>query len=222
MAVTPPSNDTFLIRKIFETRENIESAHGVRITDMLSILDASTQELRRAAIAGVDATKASLEHINRNRWGKRKAALDASTTEGLDTAVVRLQAALEEFKLTSRLQLLEPYKKLIHGAMTRVEQDALPLRSLYISYVFTSNLIATVEGVLGVMEMTRETNAKRKRNRLWAPKGLRAIGKIVGTKRTQGDVDGTFGEEPKPIEETMQDDETYSAFFLAVCFFLGG
>jgi hypothetical protein len=92
--------------------------------------------------------------------------------------------------------LIAPFMPLLRDAHTKEERRALPLRSLYLSYVFATNLIVVGDVLLSFMEQVRATLEKRKNNRLWAPKGLRAIKKFV-TERDHQD-GAAFGEDPEP------------------------
>lgn len=73
-------------------------------------------------------------------------------------------------------------------------------------------MIAVAETMLVVMEKVAETMGKRQRNRLWAPKGLRAIGKIF-TEKEHDDAAG-FGENPV-LEKTDAElkEESYRALW---------
>ncbi|KAJ7889193.1 hypothetical protein B0H13DRAFT_2532452 [Mycena leptocephala] len=69
----------------------------------------------------------------------------------------------------------------------------LPLRSLFVSYVFVANVVSIAEGVQLFLDAVHTIDAKRPRARLWAPTGLRSVWKLVSARVDGGD--GAFGED---------------------------
>ncbi|KAJ7595105.1 hypothetical protein C8J56DRAFT_1013068 [Mycena floridula] len=197
------SNDTYLLRQLRSNNKILETKHSVRIEDILVILDSCTTNLREACVRGLDAIQSTINHVNHRRWSR---AQDSGAID-LDKAAEELRLAVSNFKETSRLTLLEPYEAMIvQCGDSAKEQIALPLRSLYVSYVFASNLIGVAEAALGIMESVANITAKRTKNRLWAPAGLRKIGKALREK-DRGDEAEAFGEDLKPAED--DEEESY-------------
>ncbi|KAF9261644.1 hypothetical protein L218DRAFT_961130 [Marasmius fiardii PR-910] len=191
---TVTSNDTYLLRQITKCNADMEEEYNVRIKDMLPLLDRSTSALRQACIGGVDCMRRNLENINHHRW-THAPSIDTSLHEELDAATELLRMEVVNFKTTDRKILLGPYMSFINNESQK-DRDLFPVRNLFFSYVFGSNLIAVSESTLALMELVSRTSAKRQRNRLWAPKGIRKLGSLL----RQGDDDdiAVTGEDTSP------------------------
>jgi len=189
------SDDTYLLQQICRRHDSLESLHSLHMEDILPIIKDSTADLRQACLDGVDAIQVSIDDVNTCRW-RTDAATAAKCRQKFDASMAQLSAAMTVFKDTNRKMLIEPFMPLLTEARTKEAKRALPLRSLYLSYVFATNLIVVGDSLLSFMEQVRATLEKRKHNRLWAPKGLRAIKKFF----TESDhEDGAaFGEDRAP------------------------
>lgn len=162
-----------------------------------------------------------LEFVNKTRW-KRESKQGDEGNEGLlkrekelDEWAEKLRSALEDFKERRRLELVEPYAALIEsegrsdpaaeqadsiddddiGPATAMKKSFLPLRGLYVSYVFGASLIAVADVILVLVDLVRSKVAKRRKNRLWAPKGLRSLANAVFFGRSGEQIAETLGEE---------------------------
>ncbi|KAK0493580.1 hypothetical protein EDD18DRAFT_1405386, partial [Armillaria luteobubalina] len=191
----PDTSDGYLLRRFHERNDTIEAEHKVHISEVLPIIDRSTGPLRQTISKGIEVIKQSLNHINRNRWS-RNPDMDAQTRMELDKAIEDLQSTLGDFKNTNRLALINPFKPILKNPEIVVGSQTLPLRSLYVSYVFATTMINIAEATLGLMSLVGDTMEKRKANRLWAPKGLRKLWKILSAKGDQ--TNGVFGEDVSP------------------------
>lgn len=196
--------DSYVLRHYHERNRQSEIENAVSTGDLMPILRDCSQNLREATIAATKAAQAYLSHINTKRW--RGKNTERQLSEALDEAQVHLQDTLEKFKSDDRLALLGPYKDLLSAVKTRAEAETLPLRSLYSCYVFAANLISTSQSTSSLLVYIQSTAARRTRNRLWAPTGLRAIGKLFTHQGDQSD--NVFGEESQPIP---QDDNPIDA-----------
>jgi len=100
----------------------------------------------------------------------------------LDTAAERLRETLTEFKASGRLRLLKPFEP-------HLGTEGAPLRGLYVCYVFSTSIVVVSEAILTVTETLQKINSKRRKNRLWAPKGLRQLAHAFFVeKSTEGDL----------------------------------
>jgi hypothetical protein len=195
------SNDTYLLQQIYRRHDSLETLHSLHIDDMLPVIKDTTADLRHACCNGVATVQASIDAVNKNRW-----RIDAEATtkchQNFDASIAQLSATLTAFKETNSKMLIEPYMPLLRDAHTREARRALPLRSLYLSYVFATNLIVVGDVLLSFMEQVKATGEKRKNNRLWAPKGLRSIKKLF-TERDDEDA-APFGEDRAPEKTEIE------------------
>ena len=210
------SNDTYLIQQICKRQDSLETQHSLHIDDMLPVIRNATADLREACCDGVATMQASIDAVNKNRWRTDADGVTKSHQE-FEASIAQLSATLAAFKETNRKWLIEPYMPMLRNADTREARRDLPLRSLYLSYVFATNLIVVGDVLLSLMEQVRTTSEKRKSNRLWAPKGLRAIKKLF-TERNHDDTAAAFGEDevPEQTETELKQgsySECYSLFF---------
>lgn len=196
------------MQQIWKRHESLENEHSLHIQDMLPVIKTATADLRQAMVDCLAAAHHGLETVNKRRWRSDPEA-EAKCLAKFDASVSRLQTTLMEFKETKRKLLIEPYMPILNGALTKEERRKLPLRSLYLAYVFATNIMLLGDVLLIFMEKTGETLTKRKKNRLWAPKGLRAIAKIF-TDKSHVDEAAEFGENPMPEKsDAEKKEETY-------------
>ncbi|KZP19305.1 hypothetical protein FIBSPDRAFT_1045659 [Athelia psychrophila] len=202
------SNDTYLLKQIYERADALEQEHDLHIGAVLPVIKDATAALRSACTDSAQCMATVLDAINTSRWRGDPAQM-ARCRRDFDESLAGLRAALQEFKDTKRTLLIQPFMPMLRAAQTRAEKRRLPLRSLYIAYVFATNLIATADALLAVMEQVGRTMGKRHGRRLWAPKGLRAVGKLF-TDRSQDDGAAAFGEDPA-MEKTEEraEEESY-------------
>ncbi|KAI0371992.1 hypothetical protein BV20DRAFT_940807 [Pilatotrama ljubarskyi] len=199
------SDDTFLLRQFRERNLAAETEYGVRLIDVLPSIREATVELRGAGVAVLSSLQDLIIAVNTNRYKRGSTLQDARLAE-LDKALSTLRAAIDDFKADRRFALLKPYEavldKLDSGAISKI-----PLRSLYLSYVFAANLSTVCAGIVTLAELVSETAAKRPRARLWAPKGIRAIGKLLRSRRGAGE--DAVGEDTPPEDAVQTEEREY-------------
>jgi len=175
--------DTLLVQQMCQRNEASERQNSLRLVDLLPLLREATSELRSAASNALAAVSSTIDLVNSTRWSWGSTA-DAfvEQEQRLDSAADGLRDALAEFKATGRLRLLEPFEPHLGTS------DA-PLRGLYVCYVFSASIVVVSEAILRVVETVREITGKRRKNRLWAPKGLRQlVHAFFIEKSTEGDL----------------------------------
>ncbi|KAI0297584.1 hypothetical protein B0F90DRAFT_1819180 [Multifurca ochricompacta] len=176
------SSDTNLLHHVFNPDMTRESILKVTLIEALPHVREATAELRAATIEG-------------NRLFSRSGSI-APLEERLDTATNNLRAALDNFKEQGTDAVLRAY-----GHKPRAD---IPLRSLYIGYVFSSTAVIIGEVVLSLVRTVAETSARSQRVRLWAPSSLRYVvnALLKGRRKNEEDI---FGEEER--NETYVDEE---------------
>ncbi|KAF7369614.1 hypothetical protein MVEN_00292200 [Mycena venus] len=205
-------HETYLLRAIHTRHAALEETHSVRPDDIIPVLDSATRELRAATTSALAAVRAHVAHVNRTRWRRDTEGAKACTA-ALDAAGARLNRAMEEFNEERRMELLAPFLPLLEAAVAAgVDQkkasEQLPLRSLFVSYVFVSNLVSIAEAVQGLLGVVQEIDAKRPKARLWAPTGLRSLWKLVSARGDKAD--GAFGEDTSPkVGVIMREERNY-------------
>ncbi|KAI0070747.1 hypothetical protein K474DRAFT_1631398 [Panus rudis PR-1116 ss-1] len=198
-----PAGDSYLLRQLLMKQRAAETKNSVTIGHILPVLRESTTELRRANADGIAAVKKVIDSINLKRYARNGDADADQRVSELADAINHLQTSLATFKEKNRLQLLTPFESSISEAKGRQHKSHVPLRSLYIAFVFSANLVVLAEEVLDLMEYVQKTALKRRRNRLWAPGGLRALWKAITSRG--GESEQAFG------EQEVKDDETEAA-----------
>lgn len=182
---TPQSTgltDTFLLQQMYQQNEAGERQNSLRLVDLQPLLRDATSELRSAASDALTAVSGAIDFVNNTRWSWASTA-DAlvEQEQRLDSVAERLRSALAEFKVTGRLRLLEPFEP-------HLGTGTPPLRGLYVCYVFSTSIVVVSEAVLSVVETVQKISNNRRKNRLWAPKGLRQLAHAFFIeKSTEGD-----------------------------------
>jgi hypothetical protein len=204
------ATDTFLVQQMYQRNEASERHHSLRLADLFPRLHEATFKLRSASSNALTAVSGTINFVNTTRWSWR-GTVDALTEQecSLDSAAERLRSALTEFKATERLSLLEPFEP-------HISSPAAPLRSLYLCYVFSASIIVVSEAILAVVETVQEITSKRKKNRLWAPKGLRQLAHALFVEKS---VDGdlrAYGESPE-VQEIVPEGDHEQKFRMCQC-----
>ncbi|KAH9042560.1 hypothetical protein EDB85DRAFT_1915639 [Lactarius pseudohatsudake] len=194
--------DTFFVQQMYQRNEAGERENSLRLVDLLPLLREATAELRSAASNALNAIACMINFVNTTRWSWRSTAHALSEQEReLDSAAEHLRGALVAFKETERLRLLEPFEP-------HLGTPAAPLRGLYVCYVFSASIVVVSEAILAVMDIVRQTTDKRRKNRLWAPKGLRQlVHTLFIEKRTEEDL-RAYGETQGVKEVVTEEDDT--------------
>ena len=196
-------SDGYLLRQFRELNTAAEAEHGVRLVDVLPSIREATADMRTAAADVLTALKALIIAVNTKRYRGGQAEQDARLV-ALDRALTGLRDAMAAFRADRRFVLLEPYGSVFE----RVDAGSLrnmPLRSLYLGFVFASNLTMVCTAIVTLAECVTATAAKRAHARLWAPTGLRHIWKLL--REGRGEEQGVVGEDQK-LEETVESVDT--------------
>ena len=199
--------DTFLLRQMYQLNEAGELENSLRLVDLVPLLREATFELRSAASDALTAVSHTVNFVNTTRWRWRSTA-DALVEQEhrLDTTAERLRESLTEFKASGRLRLLKPFEP-------HLGTKGAPLRGLYVCCVFSTSIVVVAEAILTVTETLQKISSKRRKNRLWAPKGLRQLAHAIFVeKSTEGDL-RVYGEAQEVKEIDPEGDERkYSQF----------
>jgi hypothetical protein len=194
--------DTFFVQQMYQRNEASERENSLRLVDLLPLLREATAELRSAASNALNAITGMINFVNTTRhcWHSTAHALSEQERE-LDSAAERLRGALVDFKENGRLRLLEPFEPHL-GTLTA------PMRGLYVCYVFSASIVVVSEAVLAVMDTVRQTTNKRKKNRLWAPKGLRQLVHALFVEKSAEGDPRAYGETREVKEVVPEEDGT--------------
>lgn len=208
------AGDTSLLRQLRQENRTAESTYSVRMHDVLPVIEESTADLRTACSDGLRATMTVLDGINTRRYSRKGAKESDQHITDLDGALERLRAALDEFKTSRRLQLLHPFDAVLEDAKAqtphKLRPSSVPLRSLHISFVFAASLIVLADAIIALMEYVQLIAHKRRKNRLWAPGGLRALAKALMSRGDTSDQAAGEDHAPQPDEEVKAEEGPYS------------
>ena len=189
------SSDTHLLHHVFYPDLTRESALKVTLTEVLPRIRDGTADLRAATIEGIAAVQGVITAVNDDRLLSRSGPI-APLEERLDAASDKLRKALDSFKERGADVALSAY-----GTKPRAD---MPLRSLYLGYVFCSTTVIIGEVVLSLVQVVAETSARRRKARLWGPSSLRHVVKALFKGRRKSE-EQAFGEEEKT--ETCLDED---------------
>jgi hypothetical protein len=199
-------SDTHLLHHVFNPDKTRESTLKLTLTEVLPRVRDATADLRAATIEGVAAIQALINAVNSDRLFSRSGPM-APLEERLDAASDKLRDALDSFKARGPDAII--------GAYGHKPQADMPLRSLYLGYVFGSTTVIIGEVVLSLVQTVAETNARRRKVRLWGPSSLRHVVKALLKGRRKNE-EHAFGEEEKNDAYSDEDDieeEHYREYF---------
>ena len=191
------SSDTHLLNHVFNPDVTRESSLKVTLAEALPHVRHATAELRAATIEAVASVQALLNAVNTDRLFSRSVST-GPLDERLDAAGEKLRAALESFK--------EHGTEGILGAYGHMPRGDMPLRSLYLGYVFGATTVIIGEVMLTLVQTTAETSARRRRARLWGPSSLKHFVDSVLKGHRQNDERAFCGEEYDSESFTSEDD----------------
>ncbi|CAE6413891.1 unnamed protein product [Rhizoctonia solani] len=186
----------------------LEVSQNMHISDMIPIVYAATANLRTSLSQGLESMSAAVRDVNTRRYKSVK----QEPLDNLRSAREALQEALATYKNFGRIAIVQPLADAVDSVSGQLlderGQPTVSFRSLFTCFVFESNLCWTAEATIPLMNQLIKLMEERKRNRLWAPTGLRRIANLLrreeGTAPIQGDV--------SPIPEPSDDDE-YSRMY---------
>lgn len=210
----PPLGDATILRHLLQKNSAAEERHSVRLHDVLPIVKQATLPLRAACCSTLDAVHSVIVSVNTKRYSRNYGPEAEAVVQVLQESVGNLKAALEHFSTTDRLMLLKPFEPLI--AETHRERTT-PLRSLYVTHVFASNLIAVTQAVIRLAEAVLAMARKRTRNRLWFPSSLRHLFKALGSRNDR--TDQAIGEEVHP-EQAAKHEQEQKSYSTSFCLFV--
>lgn len=194
------SSDTHLLQHVFNPDVTRESTLKVTLTEALPHVRDATAELRAATIEAVASVQALIDAVNSDRLFSRSVST-GPLEERLDAAGERLRAALDSFK--------EHGTEAILGAYGHKPRGDMPLRSLYLGYVFSATTVIIGGVMLSLVQTAAETSARRRRARLWGPSSLKHFVDSVLKGRRQNEERGFGGEEHESYtdEDDIQERE---------------
>lgn len=203
----PPLGDATILRHLLQRNDAAEQRHSIRLHDVLPVIQEATAPLRLACCLTLDAVRDVILDVNTKRYTRNHGAEAEALVQALQQSVDNLKATVEQFSTTNRLILVKPFEPLI--TETHRERTT-PLRSLYVTHVFASNLIAVSQVIIKLADTALATARKRTRNRLWFPTSLRHLFKAsVGSREDR--TDQALGEDVQPqVVKHEQEKESYS------------
>ncbi|EUC64408.1 fusaric acid resistance-like protein [Rhizoctonia solani AG-3 Rhs1AP] len=186
----------------------LEVSQHMHITDMIPIVYTATANLRKSLSKALENMSAAVRDVNSRRYKSVK----QEPLDNLRSAREALREALATYKESGRIAIVQPLADAVDSVSGKLLDEhgrpAVSFRPLFICFVLESNLCWTAETTITLMNQLIELMEERKRNRLWAPTGLRKIGNLLrreeGTAPIQGDVN--------PMPEPSNDDE-YSRMY---------
>ena len=190
------ASDTHLLNHVFNPDVTRESSFKVTLTEALPHVREATAELRTATIEAVASVQALLNVVNTDRLFSRSVST-GPVEERLDAASEKLRIALDSFKQHGTDAMLGAYGHMPRGDM--------PLRSLYLGYVFGATTVIIGEVMLTLAQTAAETSARRRSARLWGPSSVKHFVDSVLKGRRQNEEQAFSGDEHESFID--EDDE---------------
>ncbi|CAE6431790.1 unnamed protein product [Rhizoctonia solani] len=186
----------------------LEVSQHTHISDMIPIVYSATANLRKSLSKGLESMSEAIRDVNSRRYKSVK----RESLDSLHSAREALREALATYKESGRVAIVQPLADAIDSVSGKLLDEhgrpTVSFRPLFVCFVFESNLCWTAEATIALMNQLIKLMEERKRNRLWAPTGLRKIVNLLrreeGTAPIEGDVN--------PMPEPSKDDE-YSRMY---------
>jgi hypothetical protein len=191
------SSDTHLLHHVFYPDVTRESTLKVTLSEVLPRIREGTADLRAATIEAVVAVQDLIDTVNNDRLLSRSGPI-SPLEECLEAASEKLRTALDSFK--------ERGVGVVLGAYGTKPRADLPLRSLYLGYVFCSTTVIIGDVVLSLVQTVAETSARRRKVRLWAPSSLKHVVNALLKGRRKHE-EQAFGEEEKSDSIDLDEDD---------------
>ncbi|KAG8864530.1 hypothetical protein FRB96_005033 [Tulasnella sp. 330] len=179
--------DTFRLIQTRRLAAQHEIHQRLRIEDLMPTLRSTTEDLRKACMDAAKAASKALTVINTQRYKQKlpwlsKKLRRIEEEEVLDTAATLeyLHTAIHAYKHTNRFELLQPFSSLIDSdnASPLVDEHGHPpfsLRTLFLCFVFQSNLLWAAEALKSLLALVLEAEKKRPDGQLWWPTHVNRI-----------------------------------------------
>lgn len=194
----PPMDNTKLLRvqetealtRISRKMRAAEDEQHVNLErDLVPVMIDSSRDLLDKANAAIKEITTWLDYTNDHRYlGQQTADQHAATVGKLAQAADDLEAALDHFRDTDRLKLIEPYAAAFKFSDETGEHildaDAaatfrLGAQSLFFCLAWCANCIEAGHELVKVTRLAHGIAIKRPRSRIWWPKGLRKLGHLL-------------------------------------------
>lgn len=177
-----------------------EPGENVRLEDLVPLLHKATTDLRLACADGLKIANTLITRVNTGRWWKH-----TDPEPDIDRQLDVLRNAMEDFKQNRRLEVLDPFQNIIKSFKDKTP----PPRALFYVFVFQANLVWVGEITIALLELLSETASKHPKARLWAPKRLRSLWKVLAAKSENTATSfggGTPPDDPVEVERAQMVD----------------
>ncbi|KAG8992832.1 hypothetical protein FRB94_006979 [Tulasnella sp. JGI-2019a] len=213
--------DTFRLIHVRRIAAKHEIIQKVRIEDFMPILRSATKDLRVACVEAAKAASNALWFINTQRYKRKlpwmaKKLRKIEEEEVLDVAAAlkNLRAAIDAYKTKHRFEILHPFAPLIdsHNASPLVDEHGHPpfsLRTLFLGFVFQSNLLWTADSLKSLLALILEAQKKRPEGQLWWPTQLSRFFHLL--LRDAGTSPLETGQSPEDGLQSAESGEEYFA-----------
>lgn len=164
---TPESPDNYILQHLEH------SDNPIHQEEIFSLVYAATGDLRQSCINSLNAIIDTLDRVNHCRWTRAP-----GSDPNLSTRIDELRTCLQDFKNDRRLSVLEPFEHVIGMSSSTISNNA-SRKMLFFAFTYEANLIWLGESLLELLDIISGLALKHPYPRLWAPKGLRLLWKII-------------------------------------------
>lgn len=189
---SPYGPDNYILRHLEHSDDTIHQE------EIFPLVYAATGDLRQSCINSLNAVIDILDRVNHYRWTKAP-----GSDPNLNAKIDELRSCLQDFKKDRRLSVLEPFKHVIGVSSSTISNNA-PRRMLFFAFTYEANLIWLAESLLEMLDIIAGLALKHPYPRLWAPKGLRLLWKIILLDNEDEDVSERNDYHVNPAEVERQ------------------
>ncbi|KAL5521007.1 hypothetical protein ACEPAG_8929 [Sanghuangporus baumii] len=167
-------------------------ARELTLAATLPRLRVISMPLREACVNALGACAKAIQDVNTHRWSKGSQS-SSDVEKMLDAVLENLRHERASFVNDGRLSLADPFVAAIPSlsisSLTKALHATPPLQAFLVASTFSAQLVVVTDAILLLAEFVRSTCAKRRKSRLWAPRGLRALGNWLLRRNKDGEDD---------------------------------
>ncbi|EUC58450.1 fusaric acid resistance-like protein [Rhizoctonia solani AG-3 Rhs1AP] len=157
----------------------LEQTYETQVEKIDPLIRDSTSQLRTALSKTLESVSKAIQDVNSRRYK----SIEQEPLAHLRAARDFLSSTLAMYEEFGRLDVFDPLTNVLDTASGQVFDQhgnpLIPLRPLFMSSVFESNLCWTVDCVVELMDRLVKLMEERAHNRLWAPTQLRKLADVL-------------------------------------------
>ncbi|GAA5938678.1 hypothetical protein JCM1841_000639 [Sporobolomyces salmonicolor] len=204
--------ETARMQRLRHRLADAEEHHKHDLPSLLPIFESASSDLRQACDDALVGAMSWLTTQNQRRW-RRQLSVEAAD-EAYAAQHARVEALctqLNLYRTVNRQALVRPFADFFDPATGKLlfraaDSIAFSPSTLLTLLAASDNLVCYAEALLAFIRQVNELEGKRRRNKIWAPTGLRKVGNLLKGGKSNNTFAGD-GENPDKLEQLSEEDD---------------